>query len=156
MFIKKTGYNNGVYRQISNRPAGFQGASHGGAYYVDKTQYIKKIVDSRSQYYFLARPRRFGKSLFLSTLRYFFEGERELYKGLYIDSTYWDWKKYPVLYLDLNNGDYTDPKGLDRLLNKNLRRWEAAYGVERSAEDSLVERFETVIEAACEKTDCRL
>lgn len=62
----------------------------GDAFYVDKTKFIHRIVTSQSMYYFLARPRRFGKSLFLSTLRYFFEGQRELFKGLYIDST--DWK----------------------------------------------------------------
>ena len=60
-----------------------------GAVYVDKTPYIQKLTQSGAKYYFLARPRRFGKSLFLSTLRYFFEGRRELFKGLYIDSTNW-------------------------------------------------------------------
>lgn len=123
-----------------------------GSYYVDKTKYIARILQSDTQYYFLARPRRFGKSLFLSTLRYFFEGEHELFKGLYIDSADWNWDKYPVLYLDLNNGDYSDPKGLERVLNKNLRRWEAAYGVEKSDEDSFVQRFESVIETAFQKT----
>ena len=58
--------------------------------YIDKTEYVRRIVDEGSQYFFLARPRRFGKSLFLSTLRYFFEGHRDLFKGLYIDSTDWD------------------------------------------------------------------
>lgn len=123
-----------------------------GSYYVDKTQYIAKILQSDTQYYFLARPRRFGKSLFLSTLRYFFEGERDLFNGLYIDSAEWSWDKYPVLYLDLNNGDYTDPRGFERVLNKNLRRWEAIYGVEKSEDDSFVQRFESVIEAACQMT----
>ncbi|MDE6422280.1 MAG: AAA family ATPase, partial [Muribaculaceae bacterium] len=65
--------------------------------YVDKTPYIANLVKHGSAYYFLARPRRFGKSLFLSTLRYFFEGERDLFKGLYIDSTDWDWEPHPVL-----------------------------------------------------------
>lgn len=59
----------------------------GDAHYVDKTQYIERIIRGNNKYYFLARPRRFGKSLFLSTMRYFFEGERELFKGLHIDST---------------------------------------------------------------------
>ncbi|MDE5976506.1 MAG: AAA family ATPase, partial [Muribaculaceae bacterium] len=70
-----------------------------GLLYIDKTQYVERLVRSGSMYYFLARPRRFGKSLFLSTLRYFFEGRRELFKGLNIDSAGWDWQPYPVLYL---------------------------------------------------------
>lgn len=76
--------------------------------YIDKTAYIEKIISSGSKYYFLGRPRRFGKSLFLSTLQCFFEAKRDLFKDTYIDSTGWDWKKYPVLYLDLNIKKYKD------------------------------------------------
>lgn len=76
------------------------------AYYVDKTVFIWKMVRSKSKFYFLARPRRFGKSLFLSTLEYFFKGERDLFKGLHIDSMDWDWTEYPVLRLDLNTDRY--------------------------------------------------
>ena len=68
--------------------------------YIDKTEYIERILHG-GQYFFLARPRRFGKSLFLSTLKYFFEGERELFKGLFIDSIDWDWESYPVLRLTI-------------------------------------------------------
>ena len=81
----------------------FKQLREGGALYVDKTAFVAKIVESKTQYYFLARPRRFGKSLFLSTLRYFFEGKRDLFRGLYIDSINWDWTAYPVLYLDLKS-----------------------------------------------------
>ena len=59
--------------------------------YVDKTPYLEKIVKNSTQYWFLARPRRFGKSLFLSTLDYFYRGERELFRGLFIDTVDWDW-----------------------------------------------------------------
>lgn len=76
------------------------------AYYVDKTVFIWKMVRSKSKFYFLARPRRFGKSLFLSILEYFFKGKRDLYKGLHIDSMDWDWTEYPVLRLDLNTDRY--------------------------------------------------
>ena len=62
-----------------------------GALYVDKTPYLEKIVKNSTQYWFLARPRRFGKSLFLSTLEYFYRGERELFRGLFIDTVDWDW-----------------------------------------------------------------
>lgn len=92
------------------------------AFYVDKTPFIEKILNSNTQYYFLARPRRFGKSLFLSTLRYFFEGERDLFKGLHVDSIEYDWQKYPVLNLDLNGGDYTNPENLDTAVDYMLSK----------------------------------
>ena len=84
----------------------FKSLREGECLYIDKTLYIDRIINSGTKYYFLARPRRFGKSLFLSTLRYFFEGRRELFKGLYIDSTDWDWEPYPVLYIDLNTDKF--------------------------------------------------
>lgn len=83
--------------------------------YVDKTRFIEKIVESGSKYFFLGRPRRFGKSLFLSTLKSFFQGKRELFKDLYADSLDWNWKSYPVLYLDLNVEKYQTPKFSGRL-----------------------------------------
>lgn len=95
-----------------------------GAVFVDKTQYIEKIIKGDNQYYFLARPRRFGKSLFLSVLRYFFQGERDLFKGLHVDSIGWDWQPRPVLHLDLNAGEYTRPDNLDIVINNLLREWE--------------------------------
>ncbi|MDE6536472.1 MAG: AAA family ATPase [Muribaculaceae bacterium] len=70
----------------------FENLRKEGFLYVDKTEYIEKIVQG-SKYYFLGRPRRFGKSLFLSTLKCFFEGKRELFKGLYADSMDWDWEE---------------------------------------------------------------
>lgn len=91
------------------------------ALYIDKTQFIDKIVTSKSQYYFLARPRRFGKSLFLSTLKYFFEGERELFKGLYIDSTDWIWDSYPVQNFFQNNQNFFH-RPLFPLGNRNMHR----------------------------------
>lgn len=119
----------------------------GGALYVDKTRYIEKILRSKSQYYFLARPRRFGKSLFLSTLRYFFEGERDLFHGLAINSYGWEWERYPVLYLDLNSGDYSSPDNIDRWVGNILSKWEKKYSVEATGND-LSTRFYNVIEAA--------
>ena len=78
----------------------FKSLREDGCVYIDKTSYIDKIINSGTKFYFLARPRRFGKSLFLSTLKNFFEGRRELFYGLAIDSMDWDWKPYPVLRLD--------------------------------------------------------
>ncbi|MDE7410310.1 MAG: ATP-binding protein [Muribaculaceae bacterium] len=119
--------------------------------YIDKTEYIRKIIDDGSQYFFLARPRRFGKSLFLSTLRYFFEGQRDLFKGLYIDSTDWDWEPYPVLRLDLNTDRYAEQGKLDGVLDRLFRGWEEKYGVEVKDED-YSQRFSTIIESAHKKT----
>lgn len=120
-------------------------------YYVDKTEYVWRIVDSASQYYFLARPRRFGKSLFLSTLHYFFKGQRELFKGLFIDTTDWNWDEYPVLRLDLNTERYDEPGQLERVLNKIFDSWEKKYGIEKIYE-GCSQRFSHIIETAHEKT----
>lgn len=119
--------------------------------YVDKTSYVEKIARSSSQYWFLARPRRFGKSLFLSTLEYFYKGERDLFKGLYIDTVDWDWQPYPVLRLDLNIEKYKEKGLLDNVLNNYFLRWEREYGVEIVA-DSFTVRFQNIIEKAHEKT----
>lgn len=121
------------------------------AIYIDKTRFVEKIARSKSKYYFLARPRRFGKSLFLSTLRYFFEGERSLFKGLYIDDAEWYWESSPVLYLDLNTGEYTDPDNLDRIIGSLLTRWEKTFQVEPHSQDNTL-RFCDIIEAAHLKT----
>lgn len=122
-----------------------------GLIYIDKTRFVRKIADDGSQYFFLARPRRFGKSLFLSTLQYFFEGRRDLFQGLYIDSSEWDWKPYPVLRLDLNRDGYRSKGELDAVFNNTFKKWEAEYGVNDIA-DTLSGRFENIIEAAHRKT----
>ena len=119
--------------------------------YVDKTQYIDRLVNSGSKYFFLARPRRFGKSLFLSALRYFFEGQRELFKGLYIDSTDWKWEEYPVLRLDLNPERYAEQGKLDVVVKFLFSRWEEKYGITKIPDD-LSTRFQNIIETAHAKT----
>lgn len=119
--------------------------------YIDKTQYIDKVVKSQHRYYFLARPRRFGKSLFLSALQYFFEGKRELFKGLFVDSIAWDWEAYPVLRLDLNTNRYDELGLLDSVLDNLFREWERKYDVEVK-DDDYSQRFKTIIKTAHEKT----
>ncbi|MDE5806810.1 MAG: ATP-binding protein [Muribaculaceae bacterium] len=121
------------------------------AIYVDKTEFIDKIVYSSGKYYFLARPRRFGKSLFLSTLRYFFQGERELFKGLYIDSTGWQWEEYPVLHLDLNMDRYAEKGRLDDVLRNLFTHWEKKYGIVDTDYD-YPRRFSNIIKGAHKKT----
>ena len=122
-----------------------------GALYVDKTPYLEKIVKNSTQYWFLARPRRFGKSLFLSTLEYFYRGERELFRGLFIDTVDWDWEEYPVLRLDLNIEKYEEEGFLDKVLDHYFTIWEERYGVGQVS-DTLSIRFRNILEAAHEKT----
>ena len=122
-----------------------------GCMYVDKTQYIEKIISMSNKYYFLARPRRFGKSLFLSSLQYFCEGRRDLFRGLNIDSTDWNWESYPVLRLDLNTEKYEVSGLLDSLLDNIFKKWEKEYDIKEIAE-TLSTRFQNIIAAAHEKT----
>lgn len=118
-----------------------------GARYVDKTDYIRKLVEGGS-IYFLGRPRRFGKSLLLSTLHAFFEGKRELFKGLEIDGwNEWNWKGYPVIHIDLNAKDYTYEESLEERINEQLVPYEGKYGITTPA-TSLDERLRTLIESA--------
>ena len=118
--------------------------------YVDKTKYIETIING-SRYYFLGRPRRFGKSLFLSTLKCFFEGKRELFKGLYADTMDWDWEEYPVLHLDLNTLKYKSIQDLDSLFDLQMRKWEEKYGID-TGETIHSLRFGELLRLISEKT----
>ena len=121
-----------------------------GYTYVDKTAYIKALL-SQGQFIFLSRPRRFGKSLLLSTLEAYFEGRRELFKGLAADSMDLDWTPSPVIRFDLNAENFSLENGLELILDAHLRRYEKIYG--RNPEDiSLSQRFRTLIEEAYEHT----
>lgn len=122
-----------------------------GCVYVDKTHFIERIISAGSQYLFLARPRRFGKSLFLSTLRYFFEGQRALFSGLHIDGAEWNWEPYPVIRLDLNTERYAEAGVLDKILDNLFNEWEVMYGVKSKAAD-MSSRFRNIIKAAHEST----
>ncbi len=122
--------------------------------YVDKTAHIYKLATTGC-YYFLSRPRRFGKSLLLSTMKAYFSGKKDLFKGLAIERLEQKWTVHPVLYLDLNTGKYDSPESLDMVLNKNLTMWEAEYGVSE-AETSFELRFLGIVERACKKTGQRV
>ena len=119
--------------------------------YIDKTAYIANLIKRKSRYCFLARPRRFGKSLFLSTLQYFFEGRRGLFQGLAIDSLEWNWMAYPVLRIDLNIESYDEKGRIDNLLDTLFSKWEVEYGVTNIASSHAL-RFHNIIEAAHSKT----
>ena len=88
--------------------------------YVDKTALIHQLVNT-SNYYFLSRPRRFGKSLLISTLEAYFNGQQELFKGLEMERLEKEWTKYPVLHLDLNTSKYDEKNSLINVLNDTLR-----------------------------------
>ncbi len=126
-----------------------------GYEYIDKTEHIYRLV-SEGRYYFLSRPRRFGKSLLLSTIKALFLGKRELFKGLAIDQKEdWDWAVHPVLHLDLNTNKYDKAEVLEQKLDASLSEWETLYDCARS-DLPLGMRFEKVIKAACEKTGQRV
>lgn len=121
-----------------------------GYKYIDKTEIIYRLVKSGC-YFFLSRPRRFGKSLFLSTLEAYFLGKKELFKGLAIENLEKDWIEYPVLHLDLNTRNYQKPESLEAELNKHIELWESKYGNE-FCNRSIEERFSQIIRLAYEKT----
>ncbi len=121
-----------------------------GYTYVDKTAMVWQLANQGS-YYFLNRPRRFGKSLLISTLEAYFEGKRELFEGLAISSMEKEWKAYPVLHLDLNVERYESKEDLLRVLNFFLVEWEKQYGSEPQ-ETSPSTRFAGIIRRACEQT----
>ncbi len=129
----------------------FENLRNEGFVYVDKTALIYKLV-KEGCVYFLSRPRRFGKSLLLSTLEAYFTGKKELFKGLAIEQLEKDWHTYPVMHLDLNAEKYESKEELENILSTYLREWENEYGSSELHNPSLSQRFRAVIRAAKEKT----
>ena len=126
-----------------------------GYLYVDKTKYIWDLVESGGREYFLSRPRRFGKSLFLSTIEEYFLGRKDLFNGLYIFDKENDrgekaWLQYPVIKFALSGGSYDTPNGLSEILRQVLLQAESRYEVKPDTED-LAARFKTDIQLICEK-----
>ncbi len=128
----------------------FPSIRRGGYVYVDKTAYIRRLV-TMGKYYFLSRPRRFGKSLLLSTIEEPFRGRRELFGGLAISGDDYDWVEHAVLHLDFTGSNYSIPGSVESMLDENLTIWEHTYGVQ-SKEHSIEGRFRSVIRAAHEQT----
>ncbi len=121
---------------------------------MDKTKYIYKLVHYGKPY-FLSRPRRFGKSLFLSALKAYFEGKKELFEGLEIEELEREnpdaWKKYPVFYFDLNKDDFQRKGALEDVLDGHLKGWEKIFGCE-DKDVSLAARFQNLIKRAKDQT----
>ena len=128
----------------------FEQIIQGGFVYVDKTDLVYQLVYS-GKIYFLGRPRRFGKSLLVSTLEQYFLGNKELFKGLAMDKQETEWKQYPVFHIDFSTGNYLNDGVLEDVLSDNLTEWEAQYEVVRTSND-LGLRFQKVLRAAHEKT----
>ena len=121
-----------------------------GCVYVDKTALMYKMV-KEGNYYFLSRPRRFGKSLLISTLEAYFLGKKELFEGLAVAELEKDWVEYPVLHLDLNTKKYDSIEALESILDIFLCEWEKKYG-SWEKETDFSSRFEGTIRRAKEKT----
>ena len=125
----------------------FESLREDGYVYVDKTERIYQLV-TNGKYFFLSRPRRFGKSLLVSTLKAYFEGKRDLFEGLAMARLEQEWKKHPVLLLDLNSGQYDSTEALREKLIHNLSCWENIWNLKADASQSVSSRFENVIRAA--------
>ncbi len=122
-----------------------------GCLYVDKTMYIHQLVSS-GKFYFLSRPRRFGKSMLITTMEAYFNAERELFKGLAIDSLEpEEWTKYPVLHLDFTHRGYNNPDDLPKALADNLDEWEKKYGFP-NPDDTADGRFHKLLRNVCYST----
>lgn len=118
--------------------------------YVDKTSLVYKLANSNTTY-FLSRPRRFGKSLLVSTLEAYFQGKKELFKGLAMETLEKDWTVYPVLHIDFSVSKYVTANSLRSVINYQLIRWEKIYGT-AAEEDTFSLRFSGIIRRAYEQT----
>ena len=125
-----------------------------GYLYVDKTELVYRLV-TKGKPYFLSRPRRFGKSLLLSTLEAYFKGKKELFEGLAIEKLEQNWFEYPVLHLSLNAEKYDSRERLERMLELQLESWEEMYGVDKGTM-TYSGRFITIIRRAYEQTGRRV
>lgn len=132
----------------------FEKIRRDGYFYIDKTALIYQLVKTGS-YYFLSRPRRFGKSLLISTLESYFLGKKELFEGLAIEKLEKDWITYPIFHIDLNTEKYDTLESLESILNFTLAKWEYLYGSSPS-ETTLALRFRGIIERACKQTGKRV
>ena len=145
-----------ISRTIMKYPIGiqdFESIISGGYVYVDKTGLIYRLV-TEGKIYFLSRPRRFGKSLLVSTLEAYFKGKKDLFKGLAIDGLETEWAEYPVFHLDFNGEDYTCIGSLEKKLEKFLSTCEAIFGKSPDGQ-TLGARFGDLLKTAHEKTGRR-
>ena len=141
-------------QQLRRCPIGiqtFEKIIEGNYLYVDKTEYIYQMAHGASNYYFLSRPRRFGKSLLTSTLHSYFSGKKELFKGLAIEKLETEWTEYPVLHFDMSLAKHVDKETLESMLEFQLSRYEDAYGRPKEAV-KINDRMTSLIMRAHEQT----
>ena len=140
-------------KQLKRLPVGIQTFSNiveDDMLYIDKTEYIWNMIHL-SKYIFLSRPRRFGKSLLLSTLQAYYEGRKDLFKGLFIETVEKEWTEHPVLRFDMSMGKHMEKDQLERYLGNRLAVYEERYGITQPATDNN-DRFTALIQAAYEQT----
>lgn len=125
-----------------------------GYVYIDKTDLVYSLVNEGS-IYFLSRPRRFGKSLLVSTLKNYFLGRKELFRGLKIDSLEKDWKIYPVFHIDFNGGNFTEKGILEKWIGGYITSWEREFHFETNRELPLGLRFIEILKYVHEQTGLR-
>ena len=151
MYITETG-EFVIMKDITSSVYNFENLIQGNFLYVDKTEYIWQLVRPAKEMYFLSRPRRFGKSLTLSTLKAVFEGKKEIFKGLAIYDKPYDWKTYPVIHLDFANCDIKTADGLVGYLNGQLANIADLFHLQLRGEQ-LTGRFENLINDIAAKED---
>ena len=148
-----------VTRKLPLGVQSFEKLRRDGYLYIDKTSFLWRLVQVSSPY-FLSRPRRFGKSLFLSTLAAYFRGQKELFKDLYLEKAEEEqasqegreaWQEYPVLYLDFNTENYNAENSMHTILHTHLVQWEKQYGADAS-EQTFSSRFKGIIQRAYQQT----
>ena len=125
--------------EIRRYPIGiqtFQNIVEGNYVYVDKTRYIVDFLKRGLKFIFLSRPRRFGKSLFASTLHAYYAGRKELFKGLAIADHEKEWVRHPVLHFDMSGAKHMDKERLGRYLDDILADHEALFGYKSEKEDA--------------------
>ena len=132
----------------------FESLINDGYMYVDKTALVYQMTTT-GRYYFLSRPRRFGKSLLLSTLEAYLSGKKELFKGLAIEKLELIWEEHPILHLDLNTAKYDEMDSLNHVLDDSLKKWEEIYGT-FPTEVTFALRLKGIVERAYEKTSHRV
>ena len=117
--------------------------------YIDKTEYIYRMAHTSGTYFFLGRPRRFGKSLLVTTMQSYFEGKKELFKGLAIEKLEKEWTEYPVLHFDMSGGKHMDKEQLEEYLDYRLQEEEKKWGVTKpvkGANNRLIDLINTAYE----------
>ncbi|MCM1422037.1 MAG: ATP-binding protein [Bacteroides sp.] len=142
-----------IYNRVKF-PVGIQTFSElvtGNYLYIDKTEYVYRMAHSGGKYFFLSRPRRFGKSLLTSTFHSYFSGRKELFEGLAISRMETEWTEYPVLHFDMSMAKHVDKERLEQMLDMQLYEYEKNYGLPERAV-SLNDRMSSLIRNACNKT----